>query len=452
MLALAGLLRRHTGTVAAHPDLAAGASRATPPTGEPRDVAPGPGVGAAVGQLDPCRHTVLDEAMTTSRAAGPGRGRGTRRARSLLAAARAGQPRAGRPTAPVGWGAAPAGHGRGRGAPADGAARRRGDRRPGPTDLGCGHRRRDGAARRRVGRACSPPTTTTWSRSPTSTTAVDPTRAAPRPPGPAAAARRPVRSAGAARRRRDPRDPGRGPVAALGDQPARPRRRRSLLAAVGLWAPARGADAGAPAPTGRARAWPCGCCRVWSARCPWRGPPGCSVATTSTTAGTAGLRVLIIVLPSAVLIRYVDADALGDHLAQQLRLPARPVVALAAALQRVHTFGELWTEIARARRVRGIGADGPVAAVGPRRAVGPDRGHPGPIAARRGDPRGGDGRPGLRHGLPAHVGGSRPLARADTAPGRCSACCPVGGRGPRLTIPSCAGGRSGARCGHEPSQ
>ena len=74
------------------------------------------------------------------------------------------------------------------------------------------------------------------------------------------------------------------------------------------------------------------------------------------TAFTAGLRVLIIVLPSAVLIRYVDADALGDHLGQRLRLPARPVVALAAALQRVHTFGDIWTEIARARRVRGIGA------------------------------------------------------------------------------------------------
>ncbi|WP_235530694.1 ATP-binding cassette domain-containing protein [Phycicoccus sp. Root563] len=71
---------------------------------------------------------------------------------------------------------------------------------------------------------------------------------------------------------------------------------------------------------------------------------------------TAGLRVLVIVLPSAVLIRYVDADALGDHLAQQLRLPARPVVALAAALQRVHTFGDTWAEIARARRVRGIAA------------------------------------------------------------------------------------------------
>jgi energy-coupling factor transport system ATP-binding protein len=71
---------------------------------------------------------------------------------------------------------------------------------------------------------------------------------------------------------------------------------------------------------------------------------------------TGALRILVIVLPSAVLIQHVDADALGDHLAQRLRLPARPVVALAAALQRVHTFGDIWAEIARARRVRGIGA------------------------------------------------------------------------------------------------
>ena len=71
---------------------------------------------------------------------------------------------------------------------------------------------------------------------------------------------------------------------------------------------------------------------------------------------TAALRVLLIVLPSAVLVRWVDADALGDHLAQRLRLPARPVVAMAAGLQRVHTFGDIWAEIARARRVRGVGA------------------------------------------------------------------------------------------------
>ena len=71
---------------------------------------------------------------------------------------------------------------------------------------------------------------------------------------------------------------------------------------------------------------------------------------------TVSLRVLVIVLPSAVLIPWIDPDALGDHLAQRLRLPDRPVVATAAALQRVHSFGAIWTELSRARRIRGLGA------------------------------------------------------------------------------------------------
>lgn len=77
----------------------------------------------------------------------------------------------------------------------------------------------------------------------------------------------------------------------------------------------------------------------------------------TTTAFTAALRVLIIVLPSAVLLPLVDPDRLGDHLAQRLRMPSRPVVALAAALQRVHTFGAVWSEISLARKVRGLGLD-----------------------------------------------------------------------------------------------
>jgi energy-coupling factor transporter ATP-binding protein EcfA2/energy-coupling factor transporter transmembrane protein EcfT len=124
-----------------------------------------------------------------------------------------------------------------------------------------------------------------------------------------------------------------------------------ILAAVGLWAPGAGL-----APRGRLRG-------VLLRLVP--GLVGSLSVAWSTwllgghdtdTAFTAGLRVLIIVLPSAVLIQHIDADALGDHLGQRLRLPSRPVVAVAAALQRVHTFGEIWSEIARARRVRGIGA------------------------------------------------------------------------------------------------
>jgi energy-coupling factor transport system ATP-binding protein len=126
---------------------------------------------------------------------------------------------------------------------------------------------------------------------------------------------------------------------------------QAVLAVVGLVAPGTG-----PAPHGRVR------------DVAWRMLPGvvgaASVAWSTwllgsrdlDVAATAGLRVLIIVLPSAVLVRHVDADALGDHLAQRLHLPARPVVAVSAALQRIHTFGDVWTEISRARRVRGIAA------------------------------------------------------------------------------------------------
>ncbi|MFW5473508.1 ATP-binding cassette domain-containing protein [Knoellia sp. CPCC 206450] len=134
-----------------------------------------------------------------------------------------------------------------------------------------------------------------------------------------------------------------------------------VLAVVALWA----APGSGPRPRGRVR------------RVVLRTLPGALGALSvgwstwllgghdTTTAVTAALRVLVIVLPSAVLLPLVDPDRLGDHLAQRLRMPSRPVVALAAALQRVHTLGEVWTEIALARRVRGIGVDGrrPVALV-----------------------------------------------------------------------------------------
>jgi energy-coupling factor transport system ATP-binding protein len=125
----------------------------------------------------------------------------------------------------------------------------------------------------------------------------------------------------------------------------------ALLGLVALWAPGTG-----PAPPGR-----------------WRRLGARSVPALVGIAGVmwstwllgghdleiavgAGLRVLALVLPSVVLLPYVDPDALGDHLAGRLHLPARPVVAATAALQRFQTFGALWTELTRARRVRGLGA------------------------------------------------------------------------------------------------
>ncbi len=127
---------------------------------------------------------------------------------------------------------------------------------------------------------------------------------------------------------------------------------QALLVVVALTAPGRG-----PGPRGRAR------------RLAVRLAPGLLGALSvgwSTwllaghdvaTAATVALRVVIIVLPSAALVPLVDPDELGDQLGQRLHLPPRPVVAVAAALQRVHTMGEIWAEIARARRVRGIAVD-----------------------------------------------------------------------------------------------
>ncbi|MBM6401832.1 ATP-binding cassette domain-containing protein [Phycicoccus sp. MQZ13P-5] len=124
-----------------------------------------------------------------------------------------------------------------------------------------------------------------------------------------------------------------------------------VLAVVGLWAPGRGVG-----PTGRVRgvllrlvpgalaALSVGWSTWWLA------------GRDADTALTVALRVLVIVLPSAVLLPWLDPDRLGDHLAQRLGLPDRTVVATAAAVHRVHTFGAVWTEIGRARRVRGLGS------------------------------------------------------------------------------------------------
>ena len=69
----------------------------------------------------------------------------------------------------------------------------------------------------------------------------------------------------------------------------------------------------------------------------------------------AGLRVAFFVLPGVLLASRIDPSVLGDHLGQRLRLPARPVVAAVAALHRFESLGEQWDQLARIRRVRGLG-------------------------------------------------------------------------------------------------
>lgn len=75
-------------------------------------------------------------------------------------------------------------------------------------------------------------------------------------------------------------------------------------------------------------------------------------------AGGAALRILYLVLPSALVTPYLDPIALGDHLAQRLRLPARFVVVSVAALQRLDQLADIREQVARARRARGLGGEG----------------------------------------------------------------------------------------------
>jgi energy-coupling factor transport system permease/ATP-binding protein len=74
-----------------------------------------------------------------------------------------------------------------------------------------------------------------------------------------------------------------------------------------------------------------------------------------STGALAGLRVAFFVLPGVLLASRIDPSALGDHLGQRLRLPARPVVAAVAALHRFESLGAQWDQLARVRRVRGLG-------------------------------------------------------------------------------------------------
>jgi energy-coupling factor transporter ATP-binding protein EcfA2 len=73
-----------------------------------------------------------------------------------------------------------------------------------------------------------------------------------------------------------------------------------------------------------------------------------------STGALAGLRIAFFVVPGVLLASRIDPSALGDHLGQRLRLPARPVVAAVAALHRFESLGEQWDQLARIRRVRGL--------------------------------------------------------------------------------------------------
>ena len=92
----------------------------------------------------------------------------------------------------------------------------------------------------------------------------------------------------------------------------------------------------------------------------WMLSPGHDV----TVGVTAGLRVAFFVLPGILLAGMTDPFALGDHLAQRLHFPPRPVVAAVAAMQRFDTLGDQWQQLARTRRIRGLaGGRSPIARI-----------------------------------------------------------------------------------------
>lgn len=79
----------------------------------------------------------------------------------------------------------------------------------------------------------------------------------------------------------------------------------------------------------------------------------------------AGLRMGFFVIPGIMLASHISPAALGDHLGQRLRFPARPVVATVSALQQAERLGTEWTELVRTRRIRGLGpGKGPVQRLG----------------------------------------------------------------------------------------
>ncbi|MFE5309213.1 energy-coupling factor transporter transmembrane component T [Isoptericola sp. NPDC056605] len=72
-------------------------------------------------------------------------------------------------------------------------------------------------------------------------------------------------------------------------------------------------------------------------------------------AAVAGARIAVLALPGVALAPLVDLSGLADQLGQRLRLPARFVVGVAAALQRFERLGAVWEQASRARRSRGVG-------------------------------------------------------------------------------------------------
>lgn len=72
-------------------------------------------------------------------------------------------------------------------------------------------------------------------------------------------------------------------------------------------------------------------------------------------APVAAARILVLAWPGSVMIGFVDPSALGDHVAQRLRVPARFVASFVAVIQRMTDLSATWQQLDRTRRVRAMG-------------------------------------------------------------------------------------------------
>lgn len=85
-----------------------------------------------------------------------------------------------------------------------------------------------------------------------------------------------------------------------------------------------------------------------------------SVTEGSLTSGLAiVVRVMALALPGVVLLATTDPTDLADSLGQVLRLPARAVLPVLAAMRLFGVVAEEWRTLALARRARGLGDAGP---------------------------------------------------------------------------------------------
>ena len=75
-------------------------------------------------------------------------------------------------------------------------------------------------------------------------------------------------------------------------------------------------------------------------------------------AATAGLRIMILAWPGAVVAGLIDPMRLGDYLAQNLSLPPKFVVATSSAGMQLGSLTKNWEQLGQTRRARGVDQTG----------------------------------------------------------------------------------------------